>query len=172
VPAFDAGQIILGIDPGSLRTGFGLVVNRAGRIDHLSHGTILLDQRKSIPERLADLAADMAVLIDKYRPEHAAVEDVFLFKNPRSALVLGQARGAVLAALGMSKIPIETMSPTRVKSLIAGRGKAKKFQVAELVALELGINPPTSADASDALAIALACARILWVNSANSAMHF
>lgn len=122
----------------------------------MAHGTIVLDKQKNVAQRLADLAADLSTIVKKYRPTHAAVEDVFLFKNPRSALVLGQARGAVLAVLGMHGIEIEALSATKVKSLVTGRGKAQKFQVAEIVAMELGIELPTSKDSSDALAVALA----------------
>lgn len=161
MPLRFGAHVILGIDPGSLKTGFGLISCLDGRMTHVAHGTIVLDKRKTIAERLADLAVDIATIIEKYRPHRAAVEDVFLFKNPRSALVLGQARGAVLAILGTHGIAIDTLSPTRVKSLTVGRGTAKKFQVAQLVALELGISPPTSEDASDALAIALACAHVM-----------
>jgi crossover junction endodeoxyribonuclease RuvC len=132
----------------------------------MTHGTIVLDAKKSVAERLADLGRDMALIVEKYRPNRAAVEDIFLFKNPRSALILGQARGAVLAVLGIHGIAIDTLSPTKVKSLTAGRGKAQKFQVARIVALQLGILPPKSADASDALAVALACAHIAQHKSA------
>lgn len=151
-------MVVLGVDPGSLRTGYGLVRCGKGSIVHLAHGTIVLDKQKSVSERLADLAADLNTIIAKYQPSASAVEDVFLFKNPRSALILGQARGAVLAMLGMHGIKTETMSATKVKSLVTGRGQAQKFQVAEILALQLGIVAPSSKDASDALAVALAYA--------------
>lgn len=149
---------ILGIDPGSLRCGFGVVARVDGGIAHIAHGTIILDPKKPVSERLRDLAVDMAHIIDKYAPTHAAVEDVFFFKNPRSALVLGQARGAVLASLGLRGVAVESLAPTAIKALIAGRGRAQKFQVAHMVSLQLGIAIPQSKDASDALAIALAYA--------------
>ena len=149
-------KTILGIDPGSLRTGFGVISAGNGTLRHIAHGTIILDAKKNLSERLADLARDLTTVLGKYRPERAVVEDIFFFKNARSALVLGQARGAALAILGLHAIPIEVLSPTRVKSLIAGRGRAQKFQIAQIVALELGIALPQSEDASDALALALA----------------
>lgn len=150
-------QLILGIDPGTLRTGFG-VVERIGAQDlsHVAHGTIVLDAKKNISERLQDLALDLSQVIQKYRPTCAVVEDVFLYKNARSALVLGQARGAVIAVLGLHRVSMNTLSPTSVKSLITGRGRAQKFQVAHMVALNLNIAVPASIDASDALALALA----------------
>lgn len=150
-------KIIIGIDPGSLRTGFAIIaVPSSGVPSHISHGTIVLDAHKKLSERLADLAQDLSVLIDKYQPDHAAVEDVFFCKNARSALILGQARGVALALLGLKAIPVEAFSPTQVKSMIAGRGRALKSQLAHIVALRLGIAVPQSEDASDALAIALA----------------
>ena len=154
-------SVIIGIDPGSLRTGFGVVAYDGTKLVHVTHGTIILDKTKSISDRLADLANDMTTLINKYQPTQAIVEDIFLFNNPRSALILGQARGAALAILGMKNIPTLTLSATRVKSLIAGRGRAQKFQVAQMVALELKVALSSSKDASDALAIALAGAYAL-----------
>ncbi len=149
-------DIILGIDPGSLRTGFGLIDCSKKPFSHVAHGTIILDKNLNLSERLRDLATDVLTIIDKYKPKRAVVEDVFLFNNPRSALVLGQARGAVLAALGLRGLPVTTLSATKIKSLIAGKGQAKKFQVAQMVSLHLNIAIPQSLDASDALAIALA----------------
>jgi crossover junction endodeoxyribonuclease RuvC len=154
-------NIILGIDPGSLRTGFGLIDCSNKPFLHIAHGTIVLDAKKNISERLKDLALDIALVIDKYRPGQAVVEDVFLFNNPRSALILGQARGAAIAVLGLRGLLVQSISPTRIKSLIVGQGHAKKFQVAQMVSLTLNIETPQSKDASDALAIALAGAYLL-----------
>lgn len=152
-------EVILGIDPGSLKTGFGIVELCDRRIVHVTHGTIMLDKAKPIALRLGDLAHDLAALIQKYKPERAAVEDVFFSKNAHSSLILGQARGAVLAMLGLHNIKVEAISPTAIKSIVAGHGRAQKFQVARMVAIELNIAIPTHEDASDALAIALAEAR-------------
>lgn len=153
----NSGEVILGIDPGSLKTGFGaLRLLPNGNIEHISHGLLLLSPKKTLPDRLADLAQDLKELLAGLRPNHAVIEDVFFHKNPQSALVLGQARGALLAMLGLHGIRPTAMSATQVKSLIAGRGHAKKFQVAQIVALELNINVPEREDASDALALALA----------------
>lgn len=86
------------------------------------------------------------------------MEDVFIYRNARSALVLGQARGAILGILGLKLIDVHHLSPTAIKSAIAGRGRAQKFQLAKIVSLELGIEIPSKEDASDALAAALALA--------------
>lgn len=149
-------HIVLGIDPGSLKTGFGIIkLNKSG-ISHVAHGAIILDKKKSLASRINDLAHDLNTVIKKYNPSIAVVEDVFYCKNARSALILGQARGAALALLGLYKIEVEALSPTAVKLMVAGHGRAEKFQVAMMVAKDLGIDIPKHEDASDALALALA----------------
>jgi crossover junction endodeoxyribonuclease RuvC len=149
--------LILGIDPGTIRCGFGIIEKNSNKkLSHVSHGTIMLDARLSINERLPILAQDLSTLIKKYKPDCAVVEDVFVFKNARSALLLGQARGAALAVLGLNNIKTHSFSPTSAKSLVAGHGRAQKFQVAHMVALQLNIPIPQSQDASDALSLALA----------------
>lgn len=150
-------MLILGIDPGTLRCGFGLIEKGShNKLSHVSHGTIILDAHKSVNERLHDLTYDLSTLVEKYRPNCAVVEDVFVNKNARSALLLGQARGVVLAVLGLNKIPTFSMSPTAAKSIVAGSGRAQKLQIAHMVALQLNIETPKSQDASDALSLALA----------------
>lgn len=153
-------ELILGIDPGSIKTGFGILeLRHDGRIIHVSHGTIVLDPKMPISERIQHLAQDLTQIVKKYQPHRAAVEDVFFCENARSALVLGQARGAILAILGIHGINIKALSPTAVKAMVVGHGRAQKYQVAQMVALELNIAIPTSSDAADALGIALALAR-------------
>lgn len=152
---------IFGVDPGTLRCGFGIIEKAScKKLSHLSHGTIVLDASKPINNRLQDLACDLSTLIEKYRPDCAVVEDVFFCKNARSALVLGQARGVVLAVLGLNHVPTFTLSASAAKALVSGSGRAQKFQVAHMVALQLNIEIPKSSDASDALSLALAQAFI------------
>lgn len=153
-------MLILGVDPGTVRCGFGIIEKAAqGRLNHVTHGTIVLDAHKTMNERLSDLAHDLTTLVTQYQPSYGVVEDVFVFKNPRSALVLGQARGVALAVLGLRHISAQSLTPTAVKALVTGRGRAQKFQVAHMVALELNIEVPQSPDAADALALALAYGR-------------
>jgi crossover junction endodeoxyribonuclease RuvC len=152
--------LILGIDPGNLRCGFGLLAKSpTGAFCHRAHGTIILDARKIMVERLSDLAEDLSTIIGRYKPIYAVVEDVFFFKNPRSALALGQARGVALGVLALNQIKIHTFSPTAVKAFVTGHGRAQKFQVAHMIAHEREIEIPASPDASDALALALALGR-------------
>jgi len=152
-----ADEIIIGIDPGSINTGFGIIkLNADGSFFHISHGVISLKPKKILSERIKDLSHDLSFLLDKYKPNKAVVEDLFLFKNPRSAIILAQARGAVMAILGIHNIDVRSFTPTQVKSLISGRGRAQKFQVAQIISLELKISLPNKEDASDALSLALA----------------
>jgi len=149
---------ILGVDPGSTVTGFGLV-ERAGEgrrgFVHVAHGTIRAPRDASVPQRLEFIRTRLCDVIAEHAPDHAAVERVFVAANVRSALVLGQARGVVLAALAQAGIAIDEISAREVKKAVTGNGDAGKQQVQAMVArlLALDVLPPT--DAADALAIAL-----------------
>lgn len=150
-------KIIIGIDPGSFTTGFGIIsLKDNGVFTHVTNGVISLSKNKNTELRIQDLANDLYFLLQKYKPHKAIVEDLFFFKHPRSALILGQARGAVIAILGLLNIEIRSFTPTQVKSLISGQGRAKKFQIAQIISYELKIPLPTHEDASDALSLALA----------------
>lgn len=151
--------LFLGVDPGSLVTGFGVVRREInGHIEHVAHGVIKLNAQKNPSERLMDLAVDMQKLLAHYSPEWAAIEEVFFCKNAQSALILGQARGVILGVLGLMQIPVVNIAPTEAKLLVTGRGRALKSQVAKMVSLRLNVPVPTHEDASDALGIALAAA--------------
>jgi crossover junction endodeoxyribonuclease RuvC len=153
-------EIILGIDPGTIKTGFGLIEKREdGSISHISHGTVFLDGKLPLAERIRDLSGDLVQIIGKYQPNSAAIEEAFFYKNAKTALALGQARGAIMAVLGLHGLKIHSFTPTAVKLSITGSGKAQKFQVAHLVARILNISTPKHQDASDALALALAYAQ-------------
>jgi crossover junction endodeoxyribonuclease RuvC len=151
--------IILGIDPGSRHTGFGLIECAGGPPRFLSSGRISAPASVPIPERLRRLADELAALIERERPALAAVEKPFHGVNARSAIVLAEARGALLLTLARAGIAIEEYAPAEVKSAVAGNGHADKQQVARMVRLELALAAQVlSADASDALALALCAA--------------
>ncbi len=151
-------KIIMGIDPGSQKTGWGLIslCPRRRTITHVDNGVIMLDKDEPLVERLVDLSATLSRLVKKYRPHEAAVEDVFLAKSAKSALILGQARGAVLASVGLCGVPLTSYSSTRVKSVVTGQGKAQKDQVALWVCQHLGLPEVPFEDAADALAVSIA----------------
>ena len=145
---------ILGIDPGSRITGFGLIESDGMRSVHLDHGVLRL-QGEAMPPRLGEIFAGISRLIEAYRPEAMAIEQVFVAKNPASALKLGQARGAAICAAVQHGVAVAEYTPTRIKQSVVGNGHADKSQVQHMVRMILGLseNPPT--DAADALAVAL-----------------
>ena len=155
-------MIVLGVDPGSLRTGYG-VVETDGRHHRLVEmGVITPGPRGPLPEKLSHIHAGVSALIERLRPDALAVEDVFHAANTRTALVLGHVRGVVLLAGAERGVPVHEYAPATVKQQITGFGRAEKGQVAFMVTrlLELakGAEP---GDATDALAVALcfACLR-------------
>jgi crossover junction endodeoxyribonuclease RuvC len=147
---------VLGIDPGTASTGFGVVESGAGRLRALSGGVISTNSEDPLERRLAAIAASLEGLIAEHAPHALAVEDIFFGKNVRTAFAVGQARGAVLAAAGASEIPCFTYTPQAVKLAVCGHGGARKEQVQRMVAALLGLEqPPASDHAADALALAI-----------------
>ncbi len=152
------GVRILGIDPGSQVTGFGLVdqLDPAGSgIRHVAHGTLRPRRSVSLAGRLDDLHRAVLALVEQHRPDVASVEQVFVASSPRAALVLGQARGAVLAALGASGLGLHEYAPTQIKQALTGSGAAAKRQVQLMVRRLLALERAPALDASDALAAAI-----------------
>jgi len=151
---------ILGIDPGSIATGWGVVERAGSDIAHVAHGTIRLAPRKPLSERLAVLQRELQSAIRTHAPGCAVVERVFVANNARSALVLGQARGAILAALGEAGLPVDELAPREIKKAMTGSGAAEKAQVQAMVTRLLRLPKPPSQDAADALAAALCRAQM------------
>lgn len=152
---------IIGIDPGSRKTGFGIIEWDAGarKLRHLAHGVLRLDVERDIGARMAELASRLKAVAELHQPTHCAVEDIFVSEGLRSALMLGQARGAVLATMGLLAIPVQHYAPTQVKLALTGAGRAQKAQVSEMVRLMLALSEKPAEDAGDALAIAICCAQ-------------
>jgi crossover junction endodeoxyribonuclease RuvC len=150
---------VLGVDPGSNATGFGLIERKAGVIHHLRHGVIRPPSGQSLADRLHYLHRELLEVLRAEEPEVAVVERIFLAANPRSALVLGQARGALLASLGMAGVRVAELAARQVKKAVTGNGAADKAQMQTMVKglLLLDVAPPT--DAADALALALTYAQ-------------
>jgi len=145
---------ILGVDPGSHATGYGVVERDGGALRHVAHGT--LRPRGGSPElRLHQLYRMLCEVVGHHAPDAAAVERVFVAQSARSALVLGQARGAVLAALGSLALPVTEYAPAEVKQAVTGSGRADKRQVALMVRRLLGLEQLAEGDAADALAAAI-----------------
>lgn len=143
--------VIIGIDPGSRRTGYGVIRLKGNSHVYLASG--YLDLTSYPPcERLRQIYIGLRQLIDTWHPDEAAIEQVFMHENPNSALKLGQARGAAIVALDM---PIAEYSARQVKQAVVGHGAAQKTQVQYMVARLLNLTGQLQADAADALAIAI-----------------
>ena len=150
---------ILGIDPGSLVTGYGVVERRGASLHHVAHGTLRTPRATPLPARLAAIHAGLLAVIEAQRPAWVVVERVFVAANPRAALVLGHARGAALAAAAAAGLRVEELSPQEVKLAVVGTGAAKKLQVQRMVQRLLALAAPPEPDAADALAAALCAAQ-------------
>jgi crossover junction endodeoxyribonuclease RuvC len=146
---------VLGIDPGSTVTGYGVVERRGARVLHVTHGTLRAPRGAPLAERLAALSAGLAREIGAHRPDVAVVERVYCGRSARAALVLGHARGVALAAAAAAGLPVLEYTAPEIKLAVAGSGAAEKRQVQAMVGRLLGLAPAPAVDASDALAAAL-----------------
>jgi crossover junction endodeoxyribonuclease RuvC len=147
---------ILGIDPGSQRTGVGIVdVDATGRATHVHHQPLVLLDAGDFPSRLKLLVDGLTALILEYRPQEVAIEKVFMSKNADSALKLGQARGAAICAAVLRDLPVHEYAASEIKLAVVGRGGADKAQVQHMVGVMLNLQGPLQADAADALAVAI-----------------
>jgi len=145
---------LLGVDPGSIKTGVGIIDVQGNRIRHVHH-TVIRTGKGAFDERLHILFAGLSEIITQFRPDDAAIEDVFVSKNVASALKLGQARGALIAACGAHGLRVTPYSPTKVKQAVVGFGRAEKNQIGHMVRMLLHPPEPLPEDAADALAVAI-----------------
>ena len=160
--------LCLGLDPGSRFTGYGLVERDGRRLRLVAHGCIKLPAGLELADRLAKIYRDVVALVREHRPHQVAVEAPFQGINPRSLIVLAQARGAALAALAGEGMRVVELAPAEIKAAVVGSGASDKAQVEKMVRLVLGIQGAAlSADESDALAAAICLAqrRDRWLGS-------
>ncbi|PAU87839.1 crossover junction endodeoxyribonuclease RuvC [Pseudomonas sp. WN033] len=146
--------LILGIDPGSRITGFGIVREQAGQCEYVTSGCIRLGDGP-FPERLKLIFEHLSSLIGEYQPTILSIEQVFMARNADSALKLGQARGAAIVAAVHAGLEVREYTARQVKQAVVGTGAADKSQVQHMVTQLLGLSGTPQADAADALAIAL-----------------
>jgi crossover junction endodeoxyribonuclease RuvC len=146
---------ILGIDPGLRVTGFGVIEKDGSLLRYVASGCVKSDAGQSLPERIATLFRGVGEVVAAYAPEMAAVEKVFVNVNPQSTLLLGQARGAVLAALAAGGLSVFEYTALQIKQAVVGQGKAAKEQVQHMVRRLLSLSGTPAADAADALACAI-----------------
>lgn len=155
-------MLILGIDPGSLHTGYGLVERNGSALKALHAGRFSCPKGMELPSRLAYIGRCLEEMVAKERPDLAVLETPFHGMNVRSLVVLAQARGVLLAVLAAKGIEIREYSPAEVKSAVTGNGRADKAQVAHMVRLLLATaGDGWASDATDALALAICCAQRL-----------
>jgi crossover junction endodeoxyribonuclease RuvC len=145
---------ILGIDPGSITTGFGIIKQEASKQSYIVSGCIKTGN-KPWAEKLLQIYQNMTEIIRQYLPEQAAIEQVFVNKNVASTLKLGHARGAAILAVANLGINIAEYSPRKVKQAVVGYGGAEKAQIQHMVKTLLGLPTAPKSDAADALAIAI-----------------
>ena len=145
---------IMGIDPGSRKTGFGIIEIIKNKPHYIASGVIKLDA-DDLAQRLERIFTDLQTIIKQYQPTVVAVEQVFMSKNANSALKLGQARGAAITAAAIHQLPVAEYAARRIKQAITGYGQAEKNQVQLMVMNLLNLTQKPQIDASDALAAAL-----------------
>ncbi|MES2142547.1 MAG: crossover junction endodeoxyribonuclease RuvC [Pseudomonadota bacterium] len=147
-------SIILGIDPGSRFTGYGIIQSEKSQLSYLDSGCIKLGN-SPFSERLEKIFTSLQTLLTQYKPTEAAIEQVFFHVNPNAALKLGQARGAAIVAAAVAKLTVSEYSARQVKQSVVGYGAANKQQVQHMVRMLLNLTSTPQVDAADALAVAL-----------------
>ena len=151
-------MIILGIDPGTAATGFA-IIKKQSELRAIDYGCIRTSPQFSTAERLKETHQQIAKLIKKHRPDIIAVEDIFFFKNLKTAIKVSEARGVALLSASQAKIPIAEYTPLQIKQAVTSYGRADKSQVQKMVKVLLNLKEiPKPDDAADALAVAICCA--------------
>lgn len=147
---------VLGIDPGTLNMGYGIVEERGGNISMAGCGVISVPPKMPVEQRLFVLHAELSKIIAKFQPEEAAIEEPFVAGNARSALAIGRAQAVAILAAAQGGLPVFRYMPTHVKQMVTSYGRSSKDQVKQVVKLQLGvIDIPEASDAADALAVAI-----------------
>ena len=152
-----SNELILGIDPGTAVTGYGVVAKEGGSaVSLVECGVVRTSSGEALADRIREIYEEITALITRHAPSVVVVEDVFQGKNVQSALKLGHARGAILLAAALGEIPIAEYSPREIKKAVVGNGNATKDQVGFMVQQQLRLKvPPSPSDAADGVAVAL-----------------
>jgi len=147
---------ILGIDPGTIAMGYGVIESRDEEATLIDCGVLNAPSRSPIGERLSYLYSELVEIVSKFQPDVLAIEQPFVAKNAKSALAIGRAQAVAILVAANKDIPIHEYTPTRIKQQVASYGASSKEQVQEMVRLQLGLSQaPQPSDAADALAVAL-----------------
>jgi len=147
--------VVLGIDPGSRITGYGVIDVQGDRMEYIDSGCIRMDTKAELPGRLKQIFEGIDEVVRLYRPQQVGVEQVFMAKNAGSALKLGHARGAAIVACTLQNIPVFEYSARQIKQAVVGSGSAEKTQVQQMVCYLLKLANTPQEDAADALGVAL-----------------
>jgi crossover junction endodeoxyribonuclease RuvC len=146
-------MIVIGIDPGMAETGFGVLAVAGSRLTAIEHGAIATAPSERPEQRLAHINVEVAALLERHGPDAVALEDLYVGRNPRTILSVGQARGAVLTACGVAGVEAHGYAPAEIKNAVCGFGRADKGQMLRMVSAILGLDPPPeTSHAADALA--------------------
>ncbi len=157
-PQEKKGVRVIGIDPGYGRVGWGIIEGASQNWKHVAHGCIETKPNAPLVPRLAQIARELQIIVDKYKPDCSAVEELFFYKNVTTAIQVAQARGVILLILHNSKLPVDEFTPLQIKQAVTGYGKADKKQVQKMIQFMLELKEiPKPDDAADALAVALSC---------------
>jgi crossover junction endodeoxyribonuclease RuvC len=146
---------VLGVDPGSRATGYGVIQMEGNRLRHVAHGVIKPNSKAPLPARLAHIFNELRQVIKDHQPDEAGVENIFTARNAQSALKLGHARGVILLAARLEGLPIGEYTPAEVKGAVVGYGRATKEQVQQMVMRLLAMDKTAQEDAADALAVGI-----------------
>lgn len=153
---------ILGIDPGTATTGYGIIYDEQESYTVIDFGCITTRPHQPLDNRLQEIAQDLQHIIETNRPDYAAVEEIYFSKNTKTAISVAQARGVIIQKLNENNIPITSYNPLQIKQAICSDGKAEKKQIQKMVQLFLQLDKiPTPDDAADALAIAICHGNVL-----------
>lgn len=147
--------LILGIDPGSRKTGYGVIDYLSSKPAYVTSGVVRMQPHSSLPERLSVIFDSICEIIECYQPQEFAIENVFMANNASSALKLGQARGAAIVAACHHQLPVAEYDARKVKQAVVGHGAADKLQIQHMVKSLLKLSGAPQEDAADALAVAL-----------------
>jgi crossover junction endodeoxyribonuclease RuvC len=162
---------ILGIDPGYGIVGYGVVEKLGNRIIHITHGAIITEKEERFEDRLDYIYSQLIDIINTYSPQLIAVESLYFYKNAKTAIYVGEARGVILLAIKHSKIPYVEFTPHQVKLTVTGYGRAEKSQIQKVMKMLLKLDEtPKPDDAADALAVAW-CAAVSKLHSNQQAQH-
>lgn len=146
---------ILGIDPGYGKIGVGILDKKGNSFSLVDYGVILTDKDKSLSKRLLDIDIKVAEVIQSYKPDEAAVEELYFFRNVTTAIAVGEARGVILLSIEKAGIPVFEYTPFQIKQAVTGYGRAEKGQIQRTLKIILNLSKtPTPDDAADALAVA------------------